>query len=120
MAADLTVTADPDDIGRIVANLLDNAYRYAGSENPPRILTRRAEREVVLEVSDRGPGIAEADVERIFEPFARLHADADHPAGSGLGLAIARDLAHRNGGRLIVTSRLGEGTTFRLSLPRFR
>jgi signal transduction histidine kinase len=120
LAPDLPVTADPEEIGRIVANLVDNAYRYGGSTSPPTILTRRAEREVVLEVSDRGPGIAEADLARIFEPFARLRADAGQPAGSGLGLAIARDLAHRNGGRLVVASRLGEGTTFRLLLPRFR
>jgi len=120
LAPDLPVTADPDEIGRIVANLLDNAYRYGGTATPPRIVTRRADREVVLEVRDHGPGIAEADVERIFEPFARLRADADQPAGSGLGLAIARDLAHRNGGRLVVVSRLDEGATFRLFLPRFR
>jgi signal transduction histidine kinase len=120
LAPDLPVIADPDEIGRIVANLLDNAYRYGGAASPPRIVTRRADREVLLEVRDEGPGIAETDLERIFEPFARLRADADQPEGSGLGLAIARDLAHRNGGRLTVSSRLAEGATFRLYLPRFR
>jgi signal transduction histidine kinase len=120
LAADLPVAADPDEIGRIVANLLDNAYRYGGPASPPRIATRLVEREATVEVSDDGPGIAAADLERVFEPFARLHADADTPEGSGLGLAIARSLAGRNGGRLTVTSRPGEGATFRLALSRFR
>jgi len=120
LTADLPVAADPDEIGRIVANLLDNAYRYGGPASPPRIATRLVEREAIVEVSDDGPGIAAADLERVFEPFARLHADADTPEGSGLGLAIARSLARRNGGRLTVTSRPGEGAIFRLSLQRFR
>ena len=121
LTADLPVAADPDEVGRIVGNLLDNAYRYGTpAGGAPRIATRLVERDVVVDVSDGGPGIAAADLERVFEPFARLHADAGNPGGSGLGLAIARSLAHRNGGRLTVTSRPGEGATFRLALPRFR
>jgi signal transduction histidine kinase len=120
LTADLPVTADPNEIGRIVANLLDNAYRYGSPASPPRIATRLLERDAIVEVADDGPGIAAADLERVFEPFARLHADADTPVGSGLGLAIARSLARRNGGRLTVTSRPGEGAIFRLALPRFR
>ena len=122
LAPDLRVVADPDEIGRIVANLLDNALRYGGgaSASGARVSTRAADREALVEVSDDGPGIAEADVERIFEPFHRVRSDATGPEGSGLGLAIARGLAERNGGRLTVASRPGSGATFRLSLPRFR
>ncbi len=121
LSPDLPVAADPDEIGRIVANLVDNAYRYgAPTVRPPRIATRLVDDHAVVEVGDDGPGIAAADLERIFEPFARLHAEADTPDGSGLGLAIARSLARRNGGTLTVTSHPGEGATFRLSLPLFR
>jgi len=121
LGADLMVTADPDEIGRIVANLVDNAYRYGpGAARPPRVVTRQVERDTIVEIGDEGPGIAAADLERVFEPFARLHADAGTPEGSGLGLAIARSLARRNGGELSVTSRPGGGSTFRLSLSRFR
>jgi signal transduction histidine kinase len=121
LVADLPVAADPDEIGRIVANLVDNAYRYGGDgAGPPRIVTRLVERDAIVEVSDDGPGIATADLGRVLEPFSRLHADAGTPEGSGLGLAIARSLARRNGGTLTVTSRPGEGATFRLALPRFR
>ena len=117
---DLAVAADPDAITRVVANLVDNAYRYGGAASPPRIQTRVIERDAVVEVTDDGPGIAAADVDRIFEPFSRLHASAETPEGSGLGLAIARSLARRSGGRLTVTSQPGQGATFRLSVPRFR
>lgn len=117
---DLAVVADPDAIGRIVANLIDNAYRYGGAAGPPRIHTSLIERDAVVDVGDDGPGIAAADVDRIFEPFSRLHGSAETPEGSGLGLAIARSLAHRHGGRLTVVSQPGQGATFRLFLPRFR
>ncbi len=122
LTPNLRVTANPDEIGRIVANLLDNALRYGGGPtgNAPKVVTRSTEREAIVEVSDDGPGIAAADLDRIFEPFYRVHADAGSPPGSGLGLAIARSLALRNGGRLTVSSRTGGGVTFRLALPRFR
>ena len=117
---DLPVAADPAEIGRIVANLVDNAYRYGEPASAPRIATRIAEHDAVVEVGNDGPGIAATDLERVFEPFARLRPDAGTPDGSGLGLAIARSLARRNGGRLTVTSHPGEGATFRLALPRLR
>ncbi len=122
LAPDVLVSADPDELGRIVANLLDNAFRYGGgpASDPPRVVTRASDREVKIEVSDSGPGIAGADLDRIFEPFYRVHADAGSPAGAGLGLAIARSLAQRNRGRLEAASEPGDGATFRLSLPRFR
>lgn len=121
LGSDLRVTADPTEIGRIVANLLDNAFRYGRGLTgaPPRITTGSAERDSFVEVSDDGPGIAAADLERILEPFYRVSAHAGIPDGTGLGLAIADSLARRNRGRLSVTSRPGAGSTFRLALPRF-
>jgi signal transduction histidine kinase len=120
LAPDLLVSAEPDDIRRIVANLLDNAARYGGPGVRIRVATSRSERDAVLEVADDGPGIAAADVERIFEPFYRVHADAAGPDGTGLGLALARSLAERSGGRLTVESEPVVGSRFRLILPRFR
>src|SRR5260221_4878326 len=120
LAPDLMVSADPDEIRRIVISLLDNAVRYGGRANRVRVATLRAERDAVLEIQDSGPGIAGADQEQIFEPFYRVRADAGSPDGSGLGLAIARSLAERNGGRLTVASLAGSGSTFPLVLARFR
>jgi signal transduction histidine kinase len=120
LATDLRVAGDPAEISRIVGNLLDNAVRHGGGEGGEAvsIATMADDRDAVVEVTDDGPGIAAADLERIFEPFHRVHADAGGPDGSGLGLAIARSLARRNDGRLTVTSRPGYGSTFRLSLVR--
>lgn len=120
LSADIQVSADPTEIGRIVANLLDNAFRYGRgpNANPASIKTKAADGEAVVDVIDDGPGIAAADLERIFEPFYRVRSDAGTPDGNGLGLAIARSLAQHNGGRLTATSKAGSGATFRLSLPR--
>lgn len=117
--ADLPMAADPEEIGRIVRNLIDNAFRHGGPGVHVTVATRAGDREVVLQVADDGPGIAAADIDQIFEPFYRVGA---HPGsdGSGLGLAIAADLAARNGGRLTVTSIPGSGSAFRLVLPRLR
>jgi len=120
LGTDLVVRADPDELRRIVLSLGDNAVRYAAPDGDVRVTTRRSDGDVILEVRDAGPGIAAADLERIFEPFYRVRADAATPDGSGLGLAIAGSLADRNGGRLTVTSQVGTGSTFRLALPRFR
>lgn len=118
LASDLIVRGDPDDLGRAVANLIDNALRYG--EGPVRVRTLEREGRAIVEVTDRGPGIAAVDRERIFEPFYRVRSDAEAPAGSGLGLAIAAELARQHGGRLTIESQPGRGATFRLELPRFR
>ena len=120
LAADLEVEADDDEIRRIVSNLVDNALRHGQGDGPVRVRTSVVDGQAVVEVADHGPGIAAADLERIFEPFYRVRADAAASSGSGLGLAIAADLAARNGGRLTVESEPGQGATFRLSLPRVR
>ncbi len=115
---DLPVEVDSDEIERLVRNLLDNAARYAGTAATVRLRTWSADGEVHLEVADDGPGIAAADLGRIFDPFFRGGAQARDRNGTGLGLAIARDLARRNGGDLTVASSPGSGAAFRLSVPR--
>lgn len=117
LAPDLVALGERSEIGRIVANLVDNAVRYGGA--PISLRTAGTEREVSVTVRDAGPGIAAADREQIFAPFYRVRGDASTP-GSGLGLAIASSLARRNGGRVSVDSEPGTGATFVLSIPRFR
>jgi signal transduction histidine kinase len=118
LTADLVVQADPAEVARIVGNLLENALRHG--DRAIRVRTFAVDGKAIVEVADHGPGIALADVERIFEPFYRVHSDASAPTGSGLGLAIAAELAKRHGGRLTVDSNPGSGATFRLELPRIR
>jgi two-component system OmpR family sensor kinase len=118
LTEDLVTRADPAEVARIVGNLIDNAVRYG--RPPVQVRTLSSEGKAIVEVADHGPGLAHADVERVFEPFYRVHADSAAPDGSGLGLAIASELARRHGGRLTVDSRPGAGARFRLELPRVR
>ena len=94
------VTGREEELARLLGNLLDNASRYAGD----RITVTVAKTEsglVRVEVRDDGPGIPQADRERIFERFARVDEARDRGhGGAGLGLAIARDIAARHGGAL--------------------
>lgn len=102
---------DPEDIRRVVQNLLDNARRHARSRVDITLTPGE------LSVTDDGAGIAPADRERVFERFTRLDdARTRDRGGSGLGLAIARELARCNGGELTVETGPGGGATFRLVL----
>jgi two-component system OmpR family sensor kinase len=113
----LLVEGRPDQIGRIVDNLVDNAFRYGGESVQVTVVTSAADHHALLEVTDDGPGIAAGDQAHVFDPFFRVRSDAGAPAGTGLGLAIASALAKRNRGQLSVISQPGRGATFRLSLP---
>jgi signal transduction histidine kinase len=115
---DLTVRGDPVEVNRIVLNLVDNGLRHGGGRVSVRTLALG--NEAILEVADRGPGIAPEDLGRIFQPFFRARSDTSAAEGTGLGLAIAMSLARRNRGRITVDSRQGTGSTFRLVLPLAR
>ena len=118
LTEDLVVQVDPTEVAQIIGNLRDNAMRYGGGSIDVR--TYAADGKAVVEVADHGPGIALADVERVFEPFYRVRSDASAPPGSGLGLPIAAELARRHGGHLTVDSSPGSGARFRLEFPRVR
>ena len=109
------VRADAAQLERALANVLENSSRFAG-EGPVTIRGRAADRFVILRVSDRGPGIAGDELERIFEPFHRSR-ERDGEGGSGLGLAIARGFLEANGGRIRAESLPGQGTSFVISVP---
>jgi two-component system, OmpR family, sensor histidine kinase KdpD len=108
------LNADEAQLERAIANVLENASRVAGDQ-PVAIRGRLAGRQVMLRISDRGPGIPRQDLERVFEPFHR--AREGDGAGSGLGLAIARGFLEANGGRIRAESLPGQGTSFVISLP---
>ncbi len=118
--------ADPARLARALANLLDNAIKFGPADQPvelrvaPCVLGRPggAVPGVALAVLDRGPGIAEEDVERAFAPFEQGGDSlTGKPAGVGLGLYEARAIARRHGGTLIHLRRQGGGSEFRISLP---
>lgn len=119
IAAAERVTADPDQLHRILANLLRNAREaiehQEGRTKPGRIavsLSRNAEASLVR-LTDNGPGVPERLRERLFQPFA----GSGRPDGAGLGLAIARELAQAHGGDLTLEQTGPDGSTFELRLP---
>jgi signal transduction histidine kinase len=116
-AADgVTVAGSRGQLGRVLANLLDNAQRHARAA--VEISVRRDGGVAVVGVADDGDGVPEADRERIFERFVRLDAARSRDdGGAGLGLAIARDVAVRHAGTLTVRDAPAGGALFELRLP---
>ncbi|MFC8424282.1 sensor histidine kinase [Streptomyces sp. NPDC057236] len=113
------VTGSRGQLGRVLANLLDNARRHARGR--VTVTVRREGDRAVLGVADDGEGVAEADRERIFERFVRLDAARSRDdGGAGLGLAIARDVAVRHGGTLTASASPTGGALFELRLPLAR
>jgi len=104
-------------VRRCLGNLVDNARRYGGGQ--VELTVRDQADRVELIVEDRGPGIPEAERERMFEPYVRLETSrARHTGGTGLGLAIARAIARSHGGDVALESRDGGGLRAILWLPR--
>jgi two-component system sensor histidine kinase KdpD len=106
------LSADPAQLERAFANLLDNAVVH-GEGQPVLVRSRLVGPRLVVRVVDRGPGIPERERERIFEPFYRAGTGAGN--GSGLGLAIARGFIEANGGEVEVESLPGQGSSFVVS-----
>lgn len=109
----LEIDADPEQLYRILLNLLRNAVEAVGTSGRVRVGAVREAGQVSIAVSDDGPGIPKAVAERLFEPFA----SAARMGGTGLGLAIARDLARAHGGDLTLAETGADGTTFRITIP---
>ena len=113
---------DPDLLGRLLLNLLDNAIKFSPSGGTVTVAMAAGDRATAISVVDNGPGIPPEVHERVFERFfrvdvARSRSEASATSGAGLGLAIARHIAELHGGQLeLVKSRPG-WTEFRVALP---
>jgi PAS domain S-box-containing protein len=112
------VEGDPERIRQIVLNLLTNALKYTATGGRVVLSWELLAEDAEITVRDTGCGIAAEYVDRIFEPFVQLESGSLPAAGFGLGLAISRELARAMGGDLDVRSVVGEGSEFRLRLPR--
>lgn len=102
---------------RILVNLLENALKYAPADTPIELAVAEHDGRLRIDVADRGPGIPEAERERVFEPFYRAPGAPPDVGGAGLGLAIARRLAEAQGGAVRFRPRPGGGSIFTLDLP---
>ena len=114
----LTVRGSESQLVTALGNLVDNAVAYSPAGTRVAVGTRRRDGQVEISVSDQGIGIAEGDLERVFERFYRSDpARSRATGGTGLGLAIVKHVATNHGGEVIVWSVEGSGSTFTLRLP---
>ena len=116
---DLTVWVDEEALAQILDNLVDNAIKYTPNNGRVTVRWEATTQQVCLEVEDTGIGIPERDQPRVFERFYRVDkARSREMGGTGLGLAIVKHLIQAMGGTVRLASTVGQGTTFRIGLPR--
>lgn len=114
----LGVLADRDMLLQAAINLLSNAIKYTAEGGSVCLRSRLSGGEVCFEVQDTGVGLSEEDAQRVFEKFYRVKKNKDMAPGTGLGLPLAKHIVEDvHGGRIVVQSRLGEGSTFGVVLP---
>lgn len=131
LGGNLDASIEPDllarvtalDLRRVVSNLIENARRYGRSTDGQAHLSMNLHTEGnfhIIEVCDRGPGIAPDDVDRLLRPFSRGEAARTGVSGAGLGLAIVERLLKHVGGSLKMLERQGGGLTARIEIPKAR
>ena len=103
-------------VEQVLINLIENALKYTPAGTPIDISARLGQREVIVEVADRGPGLPGGEEGRIFDKFYRAR-DQGQAGGAGLGLTICRGIVTAHGGRIWAENRPGGGAAFRFSLP---
>jgi two-component system, OmpR family, sensor histidine kinase KdpD len=108
------VRVDAVQLERVFSNLIENAVKFSASDSPVEITGGAGPAWVTIRVVDSGPGIPREQRRHIFEPFFRGRRGG---SGSGLGLAICRGFVEANGGRIVVQSNAGSGTSFAVSFP---
>jgi signal transduction histidine kinase len=114
----LSIVADADALEQAVLNLLANAMKYSGDARDIDLRLDHSDSEAIIQVTDRGIGIALEDQPRIFEKFYRVRSShSDRVPGTGLGLTLATHIVKAHGGSLKVASEPGRGSTFSICLP---
>lgn len=115
---DATVTTDASRCQQILGNLVANSLKYTPEGGQVHVVARHEGDRWLLIVSDSGPGIPSEALAKVFEPFFRLSRDEQSGIeGSGLGLAICREMVDQMGGRIAISSAVGQGTRVRVQLP---
>ena len=117
LAPDAVIRFSAKNIRSVIYNLISNALKYRSPDRDPiiQIATEVLPEQVVLSVTDNGLGFDQADESKIFSMFKRLH---DHVEGSGIGLYIVKKIVENAGGKIVVKSKIGEGSTFSIFFKR--
>ncbi|HIP73347.1 MAG TPA: HAMP domain-containing histidine kinase, partial [Anaerolineae bacterium] len=111
---------DRQKITRVFYNLLSNAYKYTPSDGRIRIHMAYQEENVIIQITDNGYGMNQDQLDQLFQPYFRTkEAHESKISGSGLGLHIVKTFVEAHGGSIQVSSQLGQGSTFTISLPIF-
>lgn len=110
------INADIDKTTQVFINLLSNAIKYSSEGGKIIIKSTNLEKEIMVEISDAGEGIAPENIDTVFDKFARVTAEKKE--GTGLGLPIAKDIVALHNGRMWVKSELGKGSQFYFTLPK--
>ncbi len=111
------VLGDPLRLRQVLLNLVGNSAKFT-QDGEVRVAVTSTERTVAIAVTDTGIGIPADKMDTLFEPFTQAHADTPQYGGTGLGLAIAQRYVEMMGGQISVSSRVGEGSTFTVTLLR--
>jgi two-component system sensor histidine kinase KdpD len=111
------VLVDRDMIVKVLGHLLENALKYSPSEAPVYITAERTGPQLAVSVADRGSGIDAMEQEMIFDKFYRGQSQRYRVQGTGMGLAISKAIVEAHGGTIRVTSQLGQGSVFTITLP---
>ena len=115
----VAIRFDRERIVQLITNLVGNAVKFTAPGGTVAVQVRDEPEAAVIEIADTGPGIPPAELPRIFDRFYRgTNVGEARASGSGLGLAIARSIVEMHGGFIEVASVLGEGTVFRVVMPR--
>jgi signal transduction histidine kinase len=115
---DARVVADSNRLAQVIDNLLSNALKFTPEGGSVDVSVRAELGRILVEVSDTGIGIAEAEQPKLFTPFFRADSAVEHAIpGTGLGLSIVKGIVEAHGGTITLSSRLPEGSTFRVDLP---
>jgi two-component system sensor histidine kinase KdpD len=117
-AKDPVVSIDNVRLQQVVNNLVDNAFKYGGQDKPVSVMVRNRPQPTVI-VRDRGPGVPDDALDRIFAPFVRLKGpETAAVSGSGLGLAVCRGIVEAHGGRIWAERPRGGGLQVSFTLPK--
>lgn len=109
---------DSDKIKKVIENILSNAIKYTKPNSSVKINMETVEKHLIIRIKDQGAGLSQEEMKSIFDKFYRTTSSEESKiTGTGLGLSLAKDLVELHGGEISVSSKIGEGSSFSISIP---